>query len=487
MRLHCDGQLDPQKPRKNEATVVATPTPHDEKPPAPDVSADNGSAWRRAVAKNQEGARHLESENYEDAAAAFTEAIALYRRFATAYRNRAKAYRALGRSSDTDSDLNRASFLESRHDSTFAEQIAGLFRVLENLGVGPEWHPLAEPRTWHPQHVSGNAELIRCTSGPIEAVELRSRKIDEGGDETTEWVYYTDVCFLLRSEWPKRWLLDLHMFSVWLDHRGRFTGDDCGLGIIDDLNTLSSSVGALRTAEIKLGGHAHRSDKLPPHLEVKGKMEIVLSSWSSKNYESRDEAPLLRWNFPSSRSMKAIATVAEVVAADPPYLPPQTRTPETTAVPAPWISYLWWATYPILAVPILAIAFGFLASAAGWLFRDSQGGIGWYIVLGLIFLIVGIFIGLAGLNRLQEIKRGFTRLVGTLDRKWAKVVFDENVTESSPDSQEPNYFYIRVEGLPFLVPRSQYRALSEGQTVEVIYWPKDKRVASLHAETTKHG
>lgn len=300
MRLHRDlrGELDPQKRSKIEATVV-TPTP-DEKPPASDVSADSDNLWRRAVAKNQEGARLLQSENYEDAAAAFTAAIALYRYFATAYRNRAQAYRALGRSSDTDSDLSRASFLEARHDSMFAEQIAELFQALGDRGFGPEWQPLAEHSTWHPAHGSGNAELIRCTSGPVEAVEFRSREVDEGDSETVTLVDYTDVCFLLRSEWSERWLPGLYMFSVWLDRQGRFTGDDCGLGIIDKLNTISSSGRALKAAQIKLGGVACWRDSFR-HFDAKGKMEIILS-WSSENSAIKYKAGLLQWNFPNSDS-----------------------------------------------------------------------------------------------------------------------------------------------------------------------------------------
>ena len=50
------------------------------------------------------------------------------------------------------------------------------------------------------------------------------------------------------------------------------------------------------------------------------------------------------------------------------------------------------------------------------------------------------------------------RLVGTLDRKWAAVILDENVTESSQLSQEPDGVYIRVAGLQFLVSQSIVRS-----------------------------
>ena len=68
-----------------------------------------------------------------------------------------------------------------------------------------------------------------------------------------------------------------------------------------------------------------------------------------------------------------------------------------------------------------------------------------------------------GLARLEEIKLGCTRLIGTLDRKWAS----------------PSHHFIRVEGLPFVVKDVRHRALSEGDDVIVTYWPEDKRIQAV--------
>ena len=59
----------------------------------------------QAAAKFSDGMRQFQSKDYEAAATAFSEAIAVFPQFEPAYRLRAEAYRALGREQEASADL----------------------------------------------------------------------------------------------------------------------------------------------------------------------------------------------------------------------------------------------------------------------------------------------------------------------------------------------------------------------------------------------
>jgi tetratricopeptide (TPR) repeat protein len=68
----------------------------------------------RAIAKNDEGIRLLDSGDYEGAVAAFDEALTLDPSFAAAYRNRSAALRKLGRVQEADADHRMSETIASK-------------------------------------------------------------------------------------------------------------------------------------------------------------------------------------------------------------------------------------------------------------------------------------------------------------------------------------------------------------------------------------
>lgn len=97
---------------------------------------------------------------------------------------------------------------------TFRERFAEIYQVLEDFGYAPQWQSVAKDRTWHPKPYatfdgSDTVEIIRCTIGPILAIELRCETIvtqTQTEVQDNKWRTDTEVWFQVRADWPKRWV-----------------------------------------------------------------------------------------------------------------------------------------------------------------------------------------------------------------------------------------------------------------------------------------
>jgi len=79
--------------------------------------------------------------------------------------------------------------------------------------------------------------------------------------------------------------------------------------------------------------------------------------------------------------------------------------------------------------------------------------------------------------RFIEVRSGRTKLVGILDRKW-----ESDTLGGNPIHLITRLYFIRVEGLPFIIKSSQYQQVSEGDSVRVTFWPAAKRVDQIEQE-----
>ena len=298
--------------------------------------------------------------------------------------------------------------------STFRERFTEAFQVLQDLGFGPRWEPLAEQRTYDFQQEASvadyrsssvgdfgtkRAEVITCRNGPVISLEL-SIQTHDVGDELTYWQTQTEICFVARADWTPKLLQGLHALLIHLEADGTWDGNDLGLGIIDRLNGLTRGSSMLSGTKIDVGPG--------------GRIQAAIPGPSTKGYSSGVTIPPLHWRIPGQYLTHALISVAGILGADPPYLPLKIIRPsEIPSVSSPRKYYLWWTGYPLLAG---AIAGGGVGSIYRFGPENNERAI---VLLGIVLLSVGVVVAFSGLGRLGEIRRGCKRFVGTLDRKWA--------------------------------------------------------------------
>jgi len=370
---------------------------------------------------------------------------------------------------------------------------------LEGAGLGPQWQAIADSKTWQADpYATGlsSAEIIKCTSGPIRAIELRSQTANTGGlDLPNSWRIVTQIGFAVNADWPKRWIPGLHRLLINLPD-ARWIGNDIGLGLIEQLNKLPASGRTRLPVNIEIKARTpdtfgvlewpDKSEQFrfsgglqwPDHPTDYGVVEwpqltyhsidsheIILSFLGEPSGEySEGEAASPCWPIPSDNSIHEILSVAQLLVGDPPNSPLQVRPPEILSIPAPSFSYIWWLRYPVAAFSLTVVAFSLLFLAG-----VAPDWAGWIVFLGFAIVVLSFVIAIgSGLSRLNEIRRGCKRIVGIVERKWTS----------------PDHHFIRVEGLPFVVESSQYRRLSEGNSVVVTFWPSDKRIESIRGATT---
>jgi hypothetical protein len=356
---------------------------------------------------------------------------------------------------------------KASNDPSFDETFSGIFHGFEQRDYGPQWKPFARKKRWAPHSKAfgpASAVLMKCARGPIEAVELRASTVVTDSDDTsaTEWRTDTEVCFPVRPDWLRNWLPGFHRWAANLGADGYWTWNDVGLGIIEQLNNLPRPEEYDRATRIEVR-NTDSDDHLTLHSVTNHQIEIVHGCGSTEVYGERDAVPRLSWRIPSKRSVQRVVSTAQLLAADPQYLPSQTRPPRVSAIPAKSIVYVRWTLIPIVAIALLTVGLGSIY----WATQRSGAGMGWVLFFGIVLSIIGAIGGFIGLDRLSQIRRGCLLLVGILDRKWVG----------------PDHDFIRVEGLPFAVNGSHHRMLSEGDSVSVTYWPDDKRVESIERAT----
>jgi len=396
---------------------------------------------------------------------------------------------------------------------TFKKWFSEIFKDLEDCGCEPQWQPMASKRTWPPARPrrgwlwswsppeDGRAEMIRCGSGPIKTVTLvwRSFDTDRANEGTANWQTYTEVCFQTRADWANRWIPGLHLLSIHLKIK-EWAGNDLGLGIIHRLNGALPTAASLKSNKIRVkppyNYYGSPDKRLDIHHVADHAIEIVGPENSTVQYDKAEtqRASLLAssWQIPQPSTILGLISVAQVIVEEPPNLPPRIEQPEVSVVPAPRINHLSWTGYLLLTLLLLG---GGLTS----IFWDWPGRhLGWMLFLGIVLSLISFYFSVKTYHRFFEVRSGLTKLFGTLDRKWVSPdhgYFEFSLSASfSTDkyalydalSEDEIMNFIRVEGLPFKVKQEQYRELSEGDAVTIMYWPKDKRVEALMRETSSN-
>jgi hypothetical protein len=151
--------------------------------------------------------------------------------------------------------------------------------------------------------------------------------------------------------------------------------------------------------------------------------------------------------------------------------------------------------YPILAgylLLTLLLVIGGLAS----IFWDWPGGrTDRAVFLAIVLFLISSYLCVKSYKRLKMIRSGFAKIAGTIDRKWTSPDHGRDGWQGNASFFKFRYaiydtlsedmlYFIRVEGLPFVIAESQHRELFEGDSVTITYWPGDKRVESIERRTT---
>ena len=460
---------------------------------------------RGAVKKAWEGARLLAAGDYERAIAACDEAIRLSPGSIGAMRTRAQAraqaYRrhfgSAPRGEQTclycglkfpgrhgydvhlqrlhsDTPVGAFRVKENRREdislpkaipefAVQAEAAFAPFRIfLASRGYDPKWiwrNQLRERFDGGTRHTT--LGRIWCTKGPIRTIELTSMNetTEESGGEdfgasvALEWRITNKLSYYVDRGWRHRWVPGLQMLSIKRAFDGRWFGNDAGLGIIEHLNDhdLGKPLEGMYEITSEGGDDSEKSDD--PH-DV-SLQRLAMSVSASRKFSRRwPDSPPLAWEAPSDTSWEPLLAVAEGLLADPDYLPARNSAPRNVEnVPRPRIRYLAWAPFQLLALMVLG--YGLVLLAGGFSLSERFFG-------GVLASLIGGLLSLIALTGFDEIREGHTQLVGTLDRKWA----------ARGD-------YVRVEGLPFAVPRRTYNSFSEGDTVVVVFWSTRKKLVRL--------